>query len=280
MNLVAYAMMLWDKSIARKVLFQCLNRLVTRNTVQIRNIICLGHRIMNGNVASIIQHIAAAAIAKELTILYERFERPLATPITIVAQDPGYDIENDGVLLAGFPVPIRIVSDPHGILAIYESSLVMSCYPNFPVKQIVADLAADLPADAGPAAVLWNNSEWDDEHGGVDCVTYSWNEAVYFGNPGSRRMVDMLEGYAMMMDGAELFPGALFRVEDEERRHDELTYEEDIERLVRAANEPLVQDANEVLEEGIKMDSDPNDTTLRSRAFHWIKDMELWARLE
>jgi hypothetical protein len=48
----------------------------------------------------------------------------------------------------------------------------MSCYPTVPVKQIVADLAADSLSGKGPAALLWNNSEWDEEHGGVDTVTF------------------------------------------------------------------------------------------------------------
>ena len=135
-------------------------------------------------------------MAKELTAMYEQSGTPLNEPITIIAQDPVYT-RDDVTILSHLPVRISIVSDPDGFLAIDESTLVMSLYPNVPVKQIVADLAAE---GKGPAAMFWNDDSWDIEHGGVDIVTYQ-STVKYFVNAGSSRLADMLGGYVKVMDG-------------------------------------------------------------------------------
>jgi hypothetical protein len=81
----------------------------------------------------------------------------------------------------------------------------MSCYPTFAIKQMVADLAADSNTGKDPAAVVWNNASRGKKHGGVDVVTYSWTEVVYLANSGSMRLLDLLESYTKVMDGAEVF---------------------------------------------------------------------------
>jgi hypothetical protein len=153
---IGIGMALWERSFERKVLYKFLRKMVISKTAQVSNIVCLGHGSLDKNYASILQHVAAVFIAQDLTALYEEYGKPPEDPITITAQDPAYT-ENDHTVLSLFPIPIRIVSDPEGFLAINESSLVMSCYPTVPTKQMVADLAADSVSGKDTAALLWND---------------------------------------------------------------------------------------------------------------------------
>jgi hypothetical protein len=189
----------WDESAEHKALSDCLYKM--KDTARITKLVCIGHgSVARGDLSermdSVLQHIAAASMAKEVTAMYEQSGTPLNEPITIIAQDPVYT-RDDETILSHFPVPISIVPDPYGFLAIDEFTLVMSLYPSVPVKQIVADLAAK---GKGPAAIFWNDDSWDIEHGGVDIVTYQSTD-MYFANAGSRRLADMLGGYVKVMDG-------------------------------------------------------------------------------
>jgi hypothetical protein len=168
-------------------------------TTQIHNVVCVGHDNLGYYTASITQHSATYSIADDLTKLFEELGKLPETPITIFAQDSGYTA-NDNEIPSRFPILIKVLENPEGFLAISDNSLVVSCYSSAPVKQIVADLAADTTTGKGPAAILWNDGLRDDKNGGVDVVTYKWMEMVYFANLGSRRMLDMLQGYTKVMD--------------------------------------------------------------------------------
>lgn len=168
---LAHGMMSWDKGSEDKMINKPLSDMAVQQCPRITNIVCIGHGSLGRSSDSMFQHIAASPIAEKLMALYEDLGKPLAAPIDIVAQDPSYTA-NDKHLLSLLPRPICVVTDPEGFLAINENSLVVSCCPAIPVKQIVADLAADWSFGKGPAAVIWNNSSWDEKHGGVDVVTY------------------------------------------------------------------------------------------------------------
>lgn len=100
------------------------------------------------------QHAAALTMA---TVLGERFG---SGPLAVLAQDPAYtSLEKPLLENAG----IKVV-DGYGSLAfthVDANTIVFSCHPNIPVKQIVADIAR-------PAAMIWNRvkaaeeekSEW------------------------------------------------------------------------------------------------------------------------
>lgn len=238
-------MALWDGCFEHKVLLGSLRKMVTSNAAQVTNIVCIGHGGFGRELASIMQHIVASSIAKELASLYVECGKPLATPITITAQDPAYSASVEW-LLSRLPTPIQIVVDPEGFLEINESSFVMSCYPVVPVKQMIADLATDSTAGKGPAAVMTNNSSWDDKHGGVDVVTYLWTEVVYFANPGSRRWLDMLKIYEKMMDGSEAF-GNRFTTGDEDEDDEKDTNDsgDEVYGLVHPTDNLTVRDGGE-----------------------------------
>lgn len=199
---LGYGMMFWDQSVEHQLLQECLQKL--SNTARVTNIVCIAHGGLGRGAASILQHVAASSIAQEVIALYEQAGQPLENPITIIAQDPAYST-NDIDLLGHLPIPIRVVPDPEGFLAVNDTSLVMACYLTVPVKQMVADLAADLTSGRGLAAVLWNNSWWDGRHSVVDVVTSSWMDVFYFANAGSRRLLNMLQGYEKIMNGSEVF---------------------------------------------------------------------------
>jgi hypothetical protein len=301
---IGIGMALWERSFERKVLYKFLRKMVISKTAQVSNIVCLGHGSLDKNYASILQHVAAVFIAQDLTALYEEYGKPPEDPITITAQDPAYT-ENDHTVLSLFPIPIRIVSDPEGFLAINESSLVMSCYPTVPTKQMVADLAADSVSGKGTAALLWNDCSWDEKHGDTDTVTYRWTEVVYFANPGSRRLVNMLDGYDKVMGGAEAFANR-FNTEQQEDGHedgvselaqttnglsaqydsadgilqatDDIGHEQDdtasVENRVELNNKLEGHEEGEEDEE----DEKDEDITKGVPGFKWLKDMEIWAR--
>lgn len=95
------------------------------------------------------QHIVALSISEALDDLYtEHPERygGSTSPVKILAQDPGYSHSDKQILSEH---GIAVVEDPHGLLAIDESTFVMSAFPSFPLYEIIADM---LPA--GPAAVF------------------------------------------------------------------------------------------------------------------------------
>lgn len=66
--------------------------------------------------------------------------------ISCYAQDPIYNTV-DRTVLGNFDVDV--VDDPEGFLQVDESSVVFSCAPNIPVKQVIADLVR-------PAILIWS----------------------------------------------------------------------------------------------------------------------------
>jgi hypothetical protein len=85
------------------------------------------------------QHALAVTICKVLS------EKNGENGIACYAQDPAYS-EIDKLILNenGFTV----LDDPHGLLQVDESTLVLSFGPDVPVKQVVLDLVK-------PAAMIW-----------------------------------------------------------------------------------------------------------------------------
>lgn len=70
----------------------------------------------------------------------------VATDIKCYAQDPEYRPVDEKVLSeAGFTV----LEDPRALLEIDEASVVICFYPDFPIRQILADIAR-------PAIIIWN----------------------------------------------------------------------------------------------------------------------------
>jgi hypothetical protein len=88
------------------------------------------------------QHAAALTVAAVLG------ERLGTGPLPILAQDPAYSLVAKRLLV---DVGIEVVGG-RGSLAfthVDESTVVFSCHPNIPVKQVIADIAR-------PAAMIWN----------------------------------------------------------------------------------------------------------------------------
>ncbi|KAL2869688.1 SRR1 family protein [Aspergillus lucknowensis] len=73
-------------------------------------------------------------------------QRRHANEVFCYVQDPAYTERDQSVLEAH---GIKVVDDPEGFLEVDESSLVFSCAPNVPVKQIIADIAR-------PAVIIWD----------------------------------------------------------------------------------------------------------------------------
>jgi hypothetical protein len=66
--------------------------------------------------------------------------------ISCYVQDPAYtDIDKSVLESSG----IDVLDDPEGFLQVDDATLVVSCGPNVPVKQIISDLAR-------PAVMIWN----------------------------------------------------------------------------------------------------------------------------
>ncbi|KAH8705763.1 hypothetical protein BGW36DRAFT_435749 [Talaromyces proteolyticus] len=77
----------------------------------------------------------------------------LSTIISCYSQDPAYTY-TDKILLS--ESGITVLDDPDGFLEIDDSTLVVSCAPNAPVKEIVSDIAC-------PAIMIWNRVK-DEDH--------------------------------------------------------------------------------------------------------------------
>ena len=268
-----------------------------KDMAQVTNIVCIGHGSLWRGHESIIQHLAACSIAKELTIIYEEAGRPLNAPIQIFAQDPDYT-ENDKRLLSCLNPPIRVINDPEGFLAIDQSTLVMSCYPTVPIKQIIGDLAVAMNS-CGPAALLLNNADWDTAHGGVDVVTYQWADIVYFSNPGSQRATDMLGHFHKILDIKELF-GVLGQ-DDNRDEADGLNHiaskdnsKTSTKGLDGKPNGLTVKDTDdthadmfevsnpcqEIGNDAQANEGDLMDSAVELPGFDWLESMELWVRVD
>lgn len=196
---------LWRKSHLRSHLLDSVQKL--KHTARISNIVCIGlgtlHTLDPNKNNPIIQHVVASALAQYLTRMYEAEGMPLEKPIRIIAQDPAYTLR-DRQILSELPVPIEVVTDPEGFLAINEFSLVYSAFAMVPVKQIVADLAAATPDGKGPAALFVNNDFRDKIRGNVDRAVYDRDEPGRLADPETKRYLTMLEFYTRVMDGQKL----------------------------------------------------------------------------
>ena len=143
----------WEGSDGQKELLRSLEAL--KHTVRITNIVCLG----NGPIVDKLhrpasQHAAVLDIAARLSKMYEQVSLGDGQPLKIYAQDPGYTAMDKQVLAE---YNMEVLEDPHAFLIVNSGSLVISCCPSFPTKQILADIAADDPSRC-PAAVFWTNA--------------------------------------------------------------------------------------------------------------------------
>ena len=198
----------WRRSGAPDILHHSLRKLV--HTARISNIVCIGLGTLDApdiaQTRSLVQHFTASFIAYDLEQLYEAEGIPLENPIKIVAQDPAYT-SLDRMTLHSLAKPIEVVSDPQGFLAINEGSLVFSSWPSVPVKQLIADLATELPDGKGPAALFLNNDRKDKDFGDVDVARYDLRHygPVRYINAETKAYVEMLESYTRVLDGEQQF---------------------------------------------------------------------------
>jgi hypothetical protein len=81
-------------------------------------------------------------------------ERNQNDDIFCYMQDP-MNTSVDREILAD--IGFEMIDDPRGWLEIDERSVVLSVFPNVPVKEIIADTAR-------PAIVIWNRVKSDDKH--------------------------------------------------------------------------------------------------------------------
>ncbi|KAF2118103.1 hypothetical protein BDV96DRAFT_596976 [Lophiotrema nucula] len=152
-----------------------------------------------------------------LESLYVSAGIPMTQRIEIIAQDPAYT-PLDETLLSQLSTthPITVLNDPDALLAINDSTLVMSCYATFPIKQIVADLAAESPSSC-PAGILWNMlvfGEDVDKWYGVDKVRYPDSRMAHCTNSSSPRTVEMLKRFRKVFDGTVDSPVSQSEEED------------------------------------------------------------------
>ena len=75
--------------------------------------------------------------------------------IKCFAQDPAYTPVDKQILHEN---GITVVDDPRAFLEVDEASVLISAFPDIPVRQIVADIAR-------PALIIWNNLRKRDEPG-------------------------------------------------------------------------------------------------------------------
>ncbi|KAI4949171.1 hypothetical protein J4E91_005635 [Alternaria rosae] len=198
----------WRSSGAPDILHHSLRELV--HTARISNIVCIGLGTLEApdlaKARSLVQHMTASFIAYDLEQLYEAEGIPLEKPIKIIAQDPAYT-SLDRMTLSALAEPIEVVSDPQGFLAINEGSLVFSSWPSVPVKQLIADLATELPDGKGPAALFLNNDRKDKYLGDMDVARYGLRRygPVRYINAETKAYVEMLESYTRVFDGEQQF---------------------------------------------------------------------------
>ncbi|KAJ0413657.1 hypothetical protein BJY00DRAFT_319597 [Aspergillus carlsbadensis] len=92
-----------------------------------------------------------------LTTTQSLLQRETEGQILCSVQDPAYTDADRAVLDTH---GIRVLDDPEGFLEVDGESLIFSCCPNVPVKQIVVDLAR-------PAVIIWDRVK-DGSSGGTD----------------------------------------------------------------------------------------------------------------
>lgn len=84
--------------------------------------------------------------------------------IECYAQDPIYTATDKTVLESA---DIKVLDDPEAFLEVDSSSVVISCAPDIPVRQIICDIAR-------PAIMIWdrvdNNDDVPETMDGIPCV--------------------------------------------------------------------------------------------------------------
>jgi hypothetical protein len=202
----------WVRSAACTALTTAVSKL--KDATRITNIVCISHGSFTRSPRSMIQHVVAKYVAELLTDLYKTAgtATPIDGDITIIAQDPAYST-SDLLLLGSLFRPIRVVPDPEALLAINDSSFVMSHAAGIPLRSMVADLAA---SGKGPAAIFWEKNHFDIAISGVDNVTVPMRPSGgehYFVDAKTRHVLDLLDGYDKVMH-AEDHPMGWWTPED------------------------------------------------------------------
>jgi hypothetical protein len=114
-------------------------------TAPVTRIVCFALASLGLSEDSIVQHLAALTIARELGKMYKRAGIPVDDRIEIFAQSPAYT-PNDIKTLVCFKHPITVLNDPEAVLAIMNVLEVMA-------RKVVAGVSAEDPS-ARPAAMF------------------------------------------------------------------------------------------------------------------------------
>ncbi|KAJ5690103.1 hypothetical protein N7462_004495 [Penicillium macrosclerotiorum] len=123
---------------------------------------------------SAVQHALLLTLRDWLTAKGGRADQD----VPCFAQDPIYKSMDKAILREH---GVEVVNDPRAWLEIDDTSIVFSCAPDVPVKEIVADIAR-------PAVVIWEQVDHEDaDQKGGESRT----------DPSSPRVRAMMEGYAM-----------------------------------------------------------------------------------
>ncbi|CAH0005498.1 unnamed protein product, partial [Clonostachys byssicola] len=130
------------------------------------------------------QHAAALTLS---TILGERLGRG---PIPVMVRDPAYS-EADKRILEKVGIEVIGGFGSLGFTYVDEETIVFSCHPNIPVRQITADIAK-------PAAMIWNKGRFSEEKAEYKVFTRQGKEVLstpYFTDHDSPRTAKLLQDY-------------------------------------------------------------------------------------
>jgi hypothetical protein len=127
-----------------------------KRVVQILNQSAVGHDI-NKIVAVALSGLSRddrnrSAFQHALVLTMQEWLQTQQKTFSCYAQDPGYNCVDKAVLSEH---GIEVIDDPRAWLEVDERSILFSCAPNVPVKEIVADIAR-------PAVVIWERVGYDD----------------------------------------------------------------------------------------------------------------------
>ncbi|KAF1997670.1 hypothetical protein P154DRAFT_565169 [Amniculicola lignicola CBS 123094] len=203
----------WGASLEREALVKGLQKM--KETATVINIICIG----NGNVRSTqdrpslescLQHFAAVTVAEELERIYLAAGTQTSGPIKVFAQDPSYTLQCGKILDSlDLSHSITILEDPDAFLAIDSGSLIFSCCPGVPVKQIVGDLATEDPSKC-PAALFWTRSLPEEfqalEKFEVSTTGFHFDDGLlsyHLCDPTSRRMEELMGQFELLISDPE-----------------------------------------------------------------------------
>ena len=97
-----------------------------------------------------------------------RHRTPGQRKVRCFAQDPMYSEADEQVLRK---LGITVLEDPRAFLELDDETVVLSFYPNFPVRQIIADIAR-------PAVMIWRRIRPEAEDSAI------WKEDYPYEDPG------------------------------------------------------------------------------------------------